>query len=104
MAQQPLYEELPDTLVAEPALEEPPLYDVLLLNDDYTTMEFVIDILIKIFCKSKQQAETLMYKVHEHGEAVCATYPREIAETKVEQVISHARENDYPLLCIMRLH
>lgn len=104
MTQRPLFEEQTDTLTTDPALDEPSLYDVLLLNDDYTTMEFVVDTLVAFFHKTQPEAEILMYAVHEQGQAVCAVYPYEIAETKVEQVINHARAHDYPLMCIMRPH
>lgn len=93
-----------DTATADPELEEPRQYEVVLLNDDYTTMDFVVDVLRRFFRKSLSQAERLMREIHERGSAVIALYPREIAETKVEQVIDYAREHDYPLMCTMRPH
>jgi len=83
---------------SELELREPQLYRVILHNDDYTTMEFVIDVLKKIFRKSTDEAETIMWTVHEKGQAVCGVYTYEIAETKVEQVKVLARQNGFPLL------
>lgn len=95
-----------DTALADPEIEldEPRLYEVILLNDDYTTMEFVVEILMKFFKKNYDQAERLMYEVHEKGSAVCAIYPRDIAESRIEQVIEYARQNGHPLMCDMRPH
>lgn len=93
-----------DTATADPELEEPRQYEVLLLNDDYTTMDFVVEVLRRFFRKSASQAERLTREVHQRGCAVVAIYPREIAETKVEQVVSYAREHEHPLMCTMRLH
>ena len=93
-----------DTLTADPELDEPRLFEVVLLNDDYTTMEFVIDVLMRFFRKDFPEAERIMYQVHEKGSGVCGIYPYEIAESKVNQVIEHARSHDFPLLCILRSH
>lgn len=97
-----------DTALADPELEfeldEPRLFQVVLLNDDYTTMEFVIDVLQRFFNKSYTQAVDLMLLVHEKGSAVAGIYPREIAETRVQQVIEYAREHNYPLMATMRAH
>jgi ATP-dependent Clp protease adaptor protein ClpS len=79
-------------------LKKPPLYKVLLHNDDYTTMEFVIYVLTTIFHKSEGEAFIIMLKVHREGVGVAGIYPYEIAETKAEKVITLARENEYPLL------
>lgn len=81
--------------------EEPPLYRVLLHNDDYTTMEFVVEILMYVFKKSPESAATIMLNVHREGVGVCGVYPFEIAETKVETVHDLAREGGYPLRCSM---
>lgn len=89
---------------AKPELAEPRLYEVLLHNDDYTTMEFVIEVLERFFRKRSEEAYRLMMLVHQRGQAVCAICPREIAETRVQQVIDYAREHDYPLLCSMQPH
>jgi len=80
------------------SLKEPCLYKVVLHNDDYTTMEFVVEILRNVFHKRKKEAEEIMWKVHEKGSAVCGTYIHEIAVTKAEQVRFLARQNSFPLL------
>lgn len=82
-------------------LEEPPLYRVLLINDDYTTMEFVVAVLKHVFHKSEAEATRIMLNVHQQGAGVCGLYPYEIAETKVEAVEALARENGFPLKCTM---
>ena len=82
-------------------VEEPPMYRVLLLNDDYTTMEFVIEVLVYVFQKSAEEATRIMLDVHRSGVGICGIYPYEVAETKVNTVDSLARENDFPLKCIM---
>ena len=82
-------------------VDEPPMYKVMLLNDDYTTMEFVIEILVYVFQKSSEEATRIMLNVHRSGVGVCGIYPFEIAETKVETVDNLARENGFPLKCIM---
>lgn len=82
-------------------LEEPKKYKVLLLNDDYSTMDFVIDILIKIFRKSEIEAEQIMLNIHNNGKAICGIYTYEIAATKVAQVKANARKAQYPLKAIM---
>lgn len=79
----------------------PPTYQVVLLNDDYTPMEFVVEILEKYFNKDHKAAVTIMYRVHHDGKGVCGRYPREIAETKVAQVTEEARAAGYPLQCVM---
>ncbi|WP_456392651.1 ATP-dependent Clp protease adapter ClpS [Nitratifractor sp.] len=79
-------------------LKEPELYRVILHNDDYTTMEFVVEVLKSIFKKNAEEAERIMWTVHEKGQAVCGVYTYEIAETKVEQVKVLARQNGFPLL------
>ncbi len=78
-------------------LKEPEQYKVLLLNDDYTAMDFVVEILVTIFHQPLEKAVTTMLKIHREGEGVCGIYTYEIAETKVEQVRKKARENEYPL-------
>jgi ATP-dependent Clp protease adaptor protein ClpS len=79
----------------------PKQYKVFLLNDDYTSMDFVVDILMNIFRKSFHEAHTIMLEVHEKGRGLCGIYPYEIAETKVNQVGSAARENGFPLKAIL---
>ena len=80
---------------------EPPMYRVLLHNDDYTTMEFVVEILMYVFSKSPESAAKIMLNVHHKGIGVCGSYPHEIAETKVDTVHNLARESGYPLRCSM---
>jgi len=82
-------------------VQEPSLYRVLLHNDDYTTMEFVIEILVVVFNRSMEDATRIMLNVHKNGIGICGTYPYEIAETKVEIVKVLARESDFPLKCSM---
>ena len=82
-------------------IEEPPMYKVMLLNDDYTTMEFVVEVLVYVFQKSSEEATQIMLNVHRSGVGVCGIYPYEIAETKVDKVETLARENGFPLKCIM---
>jgi ATP-dependent Clp protease adaptor protein ClpS len=82
-------------------LAEPPLYKVLLHNDDYTTMEFVILILENVFRKSTAEATRVMLNVHNQGIGIAGVYTREVAETKVAIVLDLARKNEYPLLCTM---
>ena len=83
-------------------LKLPNRFDVLLLNDDYTSMEFVTDVLKKFFHKEFVVAETIMLKVHIDGEAVCGTYSFDVAQTKVSQVIEYSRKNDQPLMSVLR--
>jgi ATP-dependent Clp protease adaptor protein ClpS len=85
----------------EDELEEPPLYKVLLHNDDYTTMEFVVEILQRVFHKSPPEALRVMLLVHKDGVGVCGLFPAEIAETKVELVHHLAKKHGYPLKCSM---
>lgn len=85
-------------------LEEPPQYEVVLLNDDYTTMDFVVEVLMRFFRKTTFDAEYIMLQVHQNGSGVCGIYPYDIAETKVGQVIDYARSNGHPLMCVMRPH
>ncbi len=84
-----------------PKLKRPPLYSVLLVNDDYTPMEFVVHLLEVFFTMNRDQATQVMLQVHTRGKGVCGIYTREIAETKVAQVNNYAREHEHPLLCIM---
>ncbi len=83
------------------ALKRPRLYRVLLHNDDYTTMEFVVRVLMEVFRKSQDEATHIMLHVHTKGLGVCGVYTREIAETKVAQVEDLARKEEHPLLCTM---
>lgn len=80
---------------------KPPLYKVLLLNDDFTPMEFVVHVLEKFFNKDAQEATEIMMNVHNHGIGLCGVYTYEIAETKVMQVVEYSRKKEHPLQCIM---
>jgi ATP-dependent Clp protease adaptor protein ClpS len=82
--------------------KKPNLFQVLLLNDDYTTMEFVVEVLRRFFGKSNDAAHALMLKIHIEGEAVCGVYSHDVAQTKVSQVIDYSRKNDQPLMCVIR--
>ena len=82
--------------------KKPKLFQVLLLNDDYTTMEFVVEVLRRFFGKSIDAAHALMLKIHIEGEAVCGVYSHDVAQTKVSQVIDFSRKNDQPLMCVIR--
>lgn len=82
-------------------LAPPPLYKVLLLNDDFTPMDFVVLVLLKFFSMNREQATQIMLKVHMEGRGVCGVFPRDVAATKVEQVAVFARDNQHPLACVM---
>ncbi|WP_457744248.1 ATP-dependent Clp protease adaptor ClpS [Sulfurimonas sp.] len=88
-------------LYDEIAVKYPVKYKVYLLNDDYTSMDFVIDILINIFHKNYEEAENIMLEVHKNGRGLCGIYNYEIAETKVMQVIHKAKDNSFPLKATM---
>ena len=81
--------------------EPPPLYKVMLLNDDYTPMDFVVVVLQTVFAMSREEATQVMLQVHREGMGVCGTYTREVAVAKVEQVINIARKHQHPLQCTM---
>ncbi|PHS34036.1 MAG: ATP-dependent Clp protease adaptor ClpS [Sulfurovum sp.] len=79
-------------------LEEPQMFKVLLHNDDYTSMDFVVEILTGVFHKTQAHAEQIMFQIHEHGKAICGVYSFEIAQTKAQQVKKRAKQNEFPLL------
>ncbi len=79
----------------------PSMYKVILLNDDYTPMEFVVDVIQRFFSRTREQATQIMLKVHTEGTGVCGVYPHGIAETKTNQVLDYAREYQHPLQCTM---
>jgi ATP-dependent Clp protease adaptor protein ClpS len=85
----------------KPKTLKPSLYRVLLLNDDYTPMEFVIHVLERFFQKNREAATVIMLHVHNHGVGECGVYTYEVAETKITQVMDFARENQHPLQCVM---
>lgn len=82
-------------------LAPPPMYQVVLLNDDYTPMEFVVAVLQRVFGKNHDEASRIMLKVHHEGRGVCGVYPRDIAATRVEMVMQLAQARQHPLQCIM---
>ena len=84
-----------------PKTKKPSLYKVLILNDDYTPMEFVVHILEKFFSKGREQAVEIMLHVHRHGVGICGVFTFEVAETKVAQVIEFARRHQHPLQCTL---
>ena len=82
-------------------VQPPKLYHVVLNNDDYTPMDFVIEVLERFFSHNLEKATQIMLTVHHEGKAICGTYSAEIAETKVAQVMMYSKENEHPLLCTM---
>jgi ATP-dependent Clp protease adaptor protein ClpS len=82
-------------------VKTPPMYKVVLLNDDYTPMDFVVSVLQTFFSMTREQATQVMLKVHREGMGVCGVYPKDIAASKVEQVIAFARKHEHPLQCVM---
>jgi ATP-dependent Clp protease adaptor protein ClpS len=87
------------TAASKPKLAKPPLYKVLIFNDDYTPMDFVVVILVEFFHMPTEKATQIMLKIHTEGKAVCGVYSRDVAETKAQQVNDFSRENNQPLLC-----
>ena len=82
-----------------PKLKKPPLYKVLMINDDFTPMEFVVEVLETFFHMNREQATRIMLTVHTQGKAVCGVFPRDVAETKAALVMDYARDNQHPLMC-----
>ncbi|HXH72267.1 MAG TPA: ATP-dependent Clp protease adapter ClpS [Mariprofundaceae bacterium] len=97
----PVIEHKHEAEAAEPQLQRPPMYRVILLNDDYTPMDFVVQILVDLFQHPVETATRLMLQVHEKGSAVCGIYPYQIAESKVARVESTSRKEGYPLRCML---
>lgn len=87
------------TQISEPELKRPPMYKVVILNDDYTPMDFVVDVLERFFAMNNEKATRVMLQVHTEGKGVCGVYTKDIAETKAMQVNEYARQHDHPLLC-----
>lgn len=83
----------------KPKLKKPPLYKVVMLNDDYTPMEFVVETLERFFSMDRERATRIMLVVHTEGKATCGVYSKDVAETKAAQVNQYARDNEHPLLC-----
>ena len=86
---------------AAPLVKQPPLFRVVLLNDDYTPMEFVVDVLERFFRMDRETATRVMLEVHMKGKGVCGVFTYEIAETKVAQVVGYSRDNQHPLMCTL---
>lgn len=84
---------------AKPALKRPAMYRVVLLNDDYTPMEFVVEVLVMFFSMDQEKATQIMLSVHTQGKGVCGVFTRDVAETKAALVNQYARDNNHPLLC-----
>lgn len=87
------------TTAVKPKLQQPPLYKVILINDDYTPMDFVVDVLRSFFDMNVEKATQVMLKVHTEGKGVCGLYSKDVAETKSAQVNDYSRECEQPLLC-----
>lgn len=100
-SQDPRHDEGLAVETAKPKVKRPPLYKVVLLNDDYTPMEFVVHVLEYFFHMGREKATQVMLHVHTRGKGVCGVYSADIAETKVNQVNRYAREHQHPLLCSM---
>ncbi len=83
----------------ESPLKEPALYQIVMINDDFTPMEFVVIVLEAFFSMDRARATSVMYEVHTKGRAVCGIYSKDVAETKVDQVMEYARRHEHPLLC-----
>lgn len=98
---QPHHPDGPVVEEVKPKLQRPLLYKVILLNDDYTPMEFVVIVLERFFRKNREEATRIMLHVHQKGIGVCGLYTREIAETKVRQVLAFAQEHQHPLQCTL---
>ena len=93
-----------DSTILEPSkakVKPPKMFKVMLLNDDYTPMDFVVLVLQKFFLLSRERATQVMLKVHREGMGVCGIYPKDVAATKVEQVRSYAKQHQHPLQCVM---
>ncbi len=86
---------------SKPEVKRPVLYKVMLLNDEYTPMDFVVGILQQYFQMSEDKATQIMLQVHYRGKGICGVFTRDIAETKVDQVNTHSRSHEHPLLCVM---
>ena len=99
----PRHESEHGTLVApaKPEVAKPPMYQVVILNDDYTPMDFVVSVLETFFSMTRQTATQVMLHVHTRGKGVCGVFTREVAETKVTQVNEFSRSHQHPLLCTM---
>ncbi|RLC01437.1 MAG: ATP-dependent Clp protease adapter ClpS [Deltaproteobacteria bacterium] len=93
--------EIKDEISTRSKNDQPPMYKVILHNDDYTSMEFVVQILVSVFGKSLEKATQMMLNIHNKGKEICGIYPRQIAETKVETVLNMASSKGFPLKSTM---
>jgi len=91
------------TETEQPQLQRPPMYRVVMLDDDFTPMDFVVDVLVRFFHKSEDSANRLMLQIHHEGSARCGIFTRDLAETKVQQVETASRTGGHPLRCIIEL-
>lgn len=91
-----------DVAEAKPKLKKPSMYEVLLINDDYTPMDFVVEVLTYFFSMNTEKATQVMLQVHNEGEGLCGIFPMDMAETKVAQVRAFARKHQHPLMCISK--
>jgi len=98
--QTPDQEKIIHTLKEQLDIKPPSMYEVVLLNDDYTPMDFVEDILKRFFAKTEEQSQHITMQVHQQGRGICAVYPKDIAESKALQVESFSRQHNHPLQCI----
>jgi ATP-dependent Clp protease adaptor protein ClpS len=89
----------PQIQTEKPQLKKPPMYKVIMLNDDYTPMDFVVELLALFFQHDESAAQKIMMQIHTQGSAVCGVYPRDIAESKVARVEAHSRAQGHPLQC-----
>jgi len=89
----------PDIQTEKPELKKPPMYKVIMLNDDFTPMDFVVDLLCSYFSKTHEEATEIMLCIHHQGQAVCGCYPRDVAESKVAQVEGYCTAQGHPLKC-----
>ncbi len=96
----PNQEKIIQELADKPKVKPPSMYEVLLLNDDFTPMDFVVDVLMRFFNKNAEQAEMITMQVHHQGKGVCGIYPKDIAESKALQVESYSRQHHHPLQCV----
>ena len=86
---------------SETQVKPPPMFQVVMYNDDYTPMEFVVEVLQLFFALPRERATQIMLKVHREGMGICGIYPKDVAATKVEQVRSYAKQHQHPLQCVM---
>ncbi len=98
--QTPNQEKIIQELTDRPEIKPPSMYKVVLLNDDYTPMDFVEDILMRFFSKNEEQSQSITMQVHQQGRGICGVYPKDIAESKALQVESFSRKHNHPLQCI----